>query len=155
MNEPNKTDKDCSSGSNGGTLKPRILVVDDEPMNVEIFEGYLSNDYDIIKAYNGDEALLKVETTNPDLILLDVMMPGKNGFEVCRILKEHPKTMSIPIIIVTALKDKDERIKGIEAGADDFLSKPIDIIEVTARIRSLLRIKQYYDALMGDCHFLL
>jgi DNA-binding response OmpR family regulator len=136
-------------------IKPKILVVDDEPMNVEIFEGYLSNDYEVVKAYNGDEALLKVETTNPDLILLDVMMPGKNGFEVCKILKDNPKTMAIPIIFVTALKEKEDRIKAIEAGADDFLSKPIDIIEVTARVKSLLRIKQYYDALMGDCHFLL
>ncbi len=136
-------------------IKPKILVVDDEPMNVEIFEGYLSNEYDVVKAYDGDEALLKVGTTNPDLILLDIMMPGKNGFEVCRILKENPKTMAIPIIIVTALKEKEDRIKAIEAGADDFLSKPIDIIEVTARVKSLLRIKQYYDALMGDCHFLL
>ncbi|MCX9083084.1 MAG: response regulator [Candidatus Methanoperedens sp.] len=130
--------------------KPRILVVDDEPMNVEIFEGYLSGDYDVIKAYNGDEALLKVETTNPDLILLDVMMPGKNGFDVCKILKDNPKTMAIPIIFVTALNEKEDRIKALEAGADDFLSKPIDIIEVTARVKSLLRIKQYYDALMGD-----
>jgi two-component system, cell cycle response regulator len=148
-------DKNSSEKTRESMIKPRILVVDDEPMNVEIFEGYLSIDYDVVKAYNGDEALLKVGTTNPDLILLDIMMPGKNGFEVCRILKENPKTMAIPIIIVTALKEKEDRIKAIEAGADDFLSKPIDIIEVTARVKSLLRIKQYYDALMGDCHFLL
>lgn len=155
MTEDNDPDKKENSGSRESMTRPKILVVDDEPMNVEIFEGYLFNDYNIIKAYNGDEALRKVETTNPDLILLDVMMPGKNGFEICKILKEHPKTMSIPIIIVTALKEKEERIKGIEAGADDFITKPIDILEVTARIKSLLKVKQYYDALMGDCHFLL
>lgn len=148
-------DKNSGEKTRESMIKPKILVVDDEPMNVEIFEGYLSNDYDVVKAYNGDEALLKVGTTNPDLILLDIMMPGKNGFEVCRILKENPRTMAIPIIIVTALKEKEDRIKAIEAGADDFLSKPIDIIEVTARVKSLLRIKQYYDALVGDCHFLL
>ena len=78
------------------------------------------------------------------------MMPGKNGFDVCKILKDNPKTMAIPIIFVTALNEKEDRIKALEAGADDFLSKPIDIIEVTARVKSLLRIKQYYDALMGD-----
>lgn len=148
-------DKNSGEKTRESTIKPKILVVDDEPMNVEIFEGYLSNEYDVVKAYNGDEALLKVGTTNPDLILLDIMMPGKNGFEVCRILKENPRTMAIPIIMVTALNEKEDRIKAIEAGADDFLSKPIDIIEVTARVKSLLRIKQYYDALIGDCHFLL
>ena len=148
-------DKNSGEKTRESMIKPKILVVDDEPMNVEIFEGYLSIDYDVVKAYNGDEALLKVGTTIPDLILLDIMMPGKNGFEVCKILKENPKTMAIPIIIVTALKEKEDRIRAIEVGADDFLSKPIDIIEVTARVKSLLRIKQYYDALMGDCHFLL
>jgi len=148
-------DKNSGEKTRESMIKPKILVVDDEPMNVEIFEGYLSIDYDVVNAYNGDEALIKVGTTNPDLILLDIMMPGKNGFEVCKILKENPKTMAIPIIFVTALKEKEDRIKAIEAGADDFLSKPIDIIEVTARVKSLLRIKQYYDALMGDCHFLL
>lgn len=155
MAENNIDNREISEVQHESMIKPKILVVDDEPMNVELFDAYLSEYYYIIKAYDGTEALLKVETTNPDLILLDIMMPGKNGYEVCKQLKDDPKTMFIPIIIVTALKEKDDRIKGLEAGADDFLSKPIDIIEVTARVKSLLRVKQYYDALMGDCHFLL
>lgn len=118
-------------------------------------EEYLSKDYEIVKAYDGKEALRKVETTSPDLILLDIMMPGINGYEVCKILKENEKTMYIPIIIVTAIQEKEARIKAIEAGADDFLNKPVDELELTARVKSLLRGKQYYDALKGDCHFLL
>lgn len=144
-----------SSKNKESMTRPKILVVDDEPMYVELLEGYLSEDYDIVTAYSGDEALLRVKTTSPDLLLLDIVMPDKNGYEVCKILKDNPKTMSIPIIIVTALRENKDRIKALEAGADDFLSKPVDILELTARVKSLLRVKQYYDALMGDCHFLL
>jgi len=136
-------------------LKPKILIVDDEPFNVELLEGYLSQNYDILKSYNGNEALLIVESTPPDLIILDIMMPGMNGYEVCSRIKGDEKTISIPIVIVTALSEREARIKAIEAGADDFLNKPIDFIELTARVRSLLKTKQYYDALMGNCHFLL
>lgn len=136
-------------------MKPKILIVDDEPINVELLEGYLSKDYDILKRYNGNEALKIVGTNPPDLIILDIMMPGMNGLEVCKIIKNDEKTMSIPIVIVTALSEREVRIKAIEAGTDDFLNKPIDIIELTTRIRSLLRAKQYYDAMMGNCHFLL
>jgi len=135
--------------------KPKILIVDDEPFNVELLEGYLSKDYDILKAYNGNEALIIVGTNPPDLIILDIMMPGINGYEVCSRIKGDEKTMSIPIVIVTALNERKAKIKAIEAGADDFLNKPIDIIELTARVKSLLKTKQYYDALMGNCHFLL
>ena len=135
--------------------KPKILIVDDEPFNVELLEGYLSKDYDILKAYNGNEALLIVGTNPPDLIILDIMMPDMNGYEVCSRIKDDEKTISIPIVIVTALNEKKAKIKAIEAGADDFLNKPIDIIELTARVKSLLKTKQYYDALMGNCHFLL
>jgi len=135
--------------------KPKILIVDDEPFNVELLEGYLSEDFDILKAYNGTEALLIAGTNPPDLIILDIMMPGLNGYEVCRRIKADGKTISIPIVIVTALNEKETKIKAIEAGADDFLNKPIDIIELTARVISLLKKKQYYDALMGNCHFLL
>jgi PleD family two-component response regulator len=144
----------------GGTsekniMKPKILIVDDEPFNVELLEGYLSKEYDILKAYNGSEALLIVQKTPPDLIILDIMMPGITGLEVCKLIKDNLKTMSIPIVIVTAINDRKINIKAIEAGTDDFLNKPIDIIELTTRVKSLLRTKQYYDALMDDCHFLL
>jgi PleD family two-component response regulator len=135
--------------------RPKILIVDDEPFNVELLEGYLSKDYDILKAYNGDEALLIVGTNPPDLIMLDIMMPVMDGYEVCSRIKGNEKTIAIPIVIVTALDEKEAKIKAINAGADDFLNKPIDIIELTVRVKSLLKAKQYYDALMGNCNFLL
>jgi PAS domain S-box-containing protein len=130
--------------------KSKILVVDDEQMNVELLEGILSKDYDVVTAMSGTEALIKVEKTFPDLILLDIMMPNMNGYAVCKNLKTSPRTMSIPVVMVTALHEKEDRIKAIEAGADDFLSKPVDMYELNARVRSLLRVKQYYDSLMEE-----
>lgn len=130
--------------------KSKILVVDDEPFNVELLEGMLSMDYDILTAYNGNEALEQVEKNSPDLILLDIMMPGLNGYEVCRRLKTNDATLSIPVVMVTALKEREDKIKAIQAGADDFLSKPVDQHELNARVKSLLRVKEYYDALMEE-----
>jgi PAS domain S-box-containing protein len=130
--------------------KPKILIVDDEILNVELLDGMLSHDYTVLKAYNGSEALLEVERSLPDLILLDIMMPGVNGYDVCKKIKSNDKVKNIPIVMVTALKERSDRIKAIEAGADDFLSKPVDVYELTARVRSLVRIKQYYDALMNE-----
>ncbi len=130
--------------------KSRILVVDDEPLNVEILQEMLSQNYEIVSAYSGNEALEMVEKTSPNLILLDVMMPGMNGYEVCKQLKGKEKTRSIPIVMVTALKEREDRIKAIEADADDFLSKPVDMSELNARVKSLLKGKQYYDALMEE-----
>jgi PleD family two-component response regulator len=153
--EDGNMDKVGVGTSEQNIMKPKILIVDDEPINVELLEGYLSNDYDIMKAYNGNEAMKIVGTNPPDLIILDIMMPGINGIEVCKIIKNDEKTMSIPIVIVTALNEREVRIKAIEAGTDDFLNKPIDILELTTRVKSLLRAKQYYDAMMGNCHFLI
>jgi PAS domain S-box-containing protein len=130
--------------------KSKILVVDDEQMNVELMEGILYKEYDVVTAMSGTEALIKVEKTFPDLILLDIMMPNMNGYEVCKNLKSSPNTISIPIVMVTALKEKEDRIKAIEAGADDFLSKPVDMYELNARVKSLLRVKHYYDSLMKE-----
>jgi two-component system, sporulation sensor kinase E len=130
--------------------RAKILVVDDEPLNVELLEGMLSREYDVVTAFDGDEALSKIEKTSPDLVLLDVMMPGMNGYEVCRKIKRNEKTVSLPVVMVTALKEREDRIKAIEAGADDFLSKPVDMNELSARVRSLLKIKQYYDALTAE-----
>jgi PAS domain S-box-containing protein len=127
--------------------KPKILVVDDEQSNVDLLETYLSPDYDVVTAFNGKEALVKVEKTSPDLILLDIVMPGMSGFEVCSKLKSNEKTLFIPVLAVTALNEWKDRVKGIEAGADDFLSKPVDFNELSLRIKSLLRIKQYHDKL--------
>ncbi len=130
--------------------KPKILVVDDEQLNVELLESILAKDYDVVTALSGIEALVKVEKTSPDLLLLDIMMPNMNGYAVCRQLKSSPKTMPIPIVMVTALKEKEDKIKAIEAGADDFLSKPVDMYELGARVKSLVRVKQYYDSLMEE-----
>jgi len=101
--------------------KAKILVVDDEETNVKLMEAILlPRGYEIVKAYNGEEALEKVNSESPDLILLDVMMPIMNGFDVCKKLKDDAETRLIPIVVMTALGEVDDRIKGIEAGADDF-----------------------------------
>lgn len=134
--------------------RSKILVVDDEKVNVEVLEAFLSTEYDVIKAYDGIEALLIIDKDPPDIILLDVMMPKMNGYEVCSKLKQNPKTMGIPIIMITCLKEKQDKIKAIEIYADDFLSKPVDFQELRVKIKSLLRLKQYHDALEGEAGFL-
>jgi putative two-component system response regulator len=126
--------------------KPRILVVDDQPQNIELIDAYLvPQDYEIVKAANGEEALEKISTNSIDLILLDVMMPGMDGFEVARRVRQDKTHGQLPIILVTALRETDDRVKGIEAGCDDFLTKPIDKMELLARVRSLLKVKAYND----------
>jgi putative two-component system response regulator len=128
--------------------KPLILVVDDVPDNIELLEAYLvPQGYEIVKAANGQEALENLSGNRIDLILLDVMMPGMNGFEVTRRIREDNVQRLLPIILVTALHDKEDRVKGIEAGCDDFISKPVDYIELLARVRSLLKVKAYNDLL--------
>jgi len=99
---------------------------------------------------DGKMALEKVEETSPDLILLDVIMPEINGFEVCKQLKSDETTMCIPVVMVTSLTEKEDRIMGIEAGADDFLNKPVDKYELNARVKSLLRVKKYHDELLEE-----
>lgn len=123
--------------------RPRILIVDDEPMNVDYLEQELDDlGYETRAAYDGSQALVLVAEEEPDLILLDIMMPVMDGFAVCRQLKENEDTRLIPIIIMTALNDVDDRVKGIEAGADDFLTKPVDERELRARIKTALRLKE-------------
>ena len=97
---------------------------------------------------SGEEALESIENKQPDLILLDILMPGINGFELCKMLKNDIRTRIIPIIIVTGLTDRKEREKALDAGAEDFLTKPIDKFELTARVKSLIRIKSYHDELI-------
>ncbi len=128
-------------------MKPQnILIVDDEPVNVKILKAMLSPEgYQILTASSGPEALVLVDENLPDIILLDVMMPEMDGFEVCRRIKTQENLRVIPVLMVTALQDKIHRQKAMEAGADDFLSKPIDRIELLIRVKSLLRIKQYSD----------
>jgi putative two-component system response regulator len=129
--------------------KPVILIVDDQPQNIELLEAYLVPDgYEIVKAANGEEALGKLLSNQIDVMLLDVMMPGMDGFEVIRRVKQENKYRNhrrLPIILVTALRETEDRIKGIEAGCDDFLSKPVDKMELLARVRSLVKVKDYYD----------
>jgi putative two-component system response regulator len=126
--------------------KPAILIVDDEVRNIELQKAYLEPcNYKILAASNGEEALKVVTKNNIDLILLDVMMPDKNGFAVTKHLKSHEKTRDIPVILVTSLSDTKDRVKGIEAGCDDFISKPVDPSELLARVRSLLKVKAYND----------
>jgi len=128
--------------------KPKILVVDDIPLNIELQRTYLTTTgYSVIEAHNGEEALEQTKNEKPDLILLDVMMPKFNGFEVCRILKSDPITHFIPIVMVTALQDVEDKVRGIEVGADDFITKPFNKMELLARVKSLLRIKFLYEEL--------
>ncbi len=132
------------------SARPRILVVDDEPMNVELLQAYLQLDYDVLSAHNGQDALEIVFREVPDIVLLDVMMPGINGYQVCEQLKSSERTQFIPVVLVTALSGREDRLKGIEAGADDFLTKPVDRLELKMRVRSLLRIKDLHDNLIRE-----
>lgn len=128
--------------------KPKILCVDDEPKNLKLLDALLvQHGYDVITATNGSEALQKIAAQSIDVVLLDVMMPGLTGFDVCREIKENKKFRNIPVIMVTVLNAKQDRIKSIEAGAEEFLSKPFDQQEVLARIKMLLRVKELNDQL--------
>src|SRR5881409_1415987 len=129
-------------------MPEKVLVVDDMPVNVKLLADLLAvKGYAVVTAANGAEALAKVDKEQPGLVLLDVMMPGMSGYDVCRKLRENPATAMLPVIMITALDPGQERVKGIEAGADDFLSKPIHQPEILARVRSLLRVKSLYDEL--------
>lgn len=128
--------------------RAKVLVVDDEPANVELIFGYLENHYDLIPAYSGKEALEKVISDKPDIILLDIKMPRINGYEVCEKIKQQDSTRFIPVIMVTALSEVEDKIKAIETGADDFLSKPVNVLELCTRVKSLLKIKNYHDELV-------
>ena len=132
----------------GDESRPRILVVDDDALIRQFLEDQLTGEgYLVSTARDGEEALAKVAADSPDLILLDVMMPKLDGFEVCRRLKSDERTILIPVVMVTALTATDQRIKGIEAGADDFLSKPYNRLELFTRVRSLLKLKRHTDEL--------
>jgi two-component system cell cycle response regulator len=129
-------------------MTARVLVVDDVELNVKLLEAKLSSEYyQVIPAYNGPSALELADAQLPDIILLDVMMPRMDGFEVCRRLKENPRTVDIPVVMVTALSDISDRLRGLEAGADDFLTKPVNDVALFARVRSLVRLKRMMEEL--------
>jgi two-component system, cell cycle response regulator len=129
-------------------VSARILVVDDIAANVRLLEAKLVAEYyDVIPATRGEEALVRARMDQPDIILLDVMMPGMDGFECCRQLKADPTTRHIPVVMVTALDQREDRIKGLAVGAEDFLTKPIDDVQLLARVRSLTRMKLVLDEL--------
>ncbi len=123
-------------------LKATILVADDNPDNVELVRQVLAGaGYTVVTAFDGDEALVKVAETNPDLIILDVMMPGKDGFEVCRRVKNWEQTRNIPVLMLTALEDVADKVRGIESGADEFLTKPVDMVELQTRVKAQVKAK--------------
>jgi putative two-component system response regulator len=127
-------------------LQPQntILIVDDNPVGLQHLAMILkSPDYELVLSSSGVEVLEKVEDIRPDLVLLDVLMPGMDGFEVCRRLRSDPVLAEVPILIVTALDDRESRLKGLNAGADDFITKPIDPDELEARVRTILRLNRY------------
>lgn len=133
---------------NNGVDNSKVLIVDDVALNRKLQKAYLDAvGYDVILAEDGVDALKKVSEEPPDLVLLDVVMPKMDGFQVCQRLKTDERTRFIPVILVTALNEISDKIKGIEAGADDFISKPFNKLELLARVKSLLRIKHLHDKL--------
>jgi adenylate cyclase len=128
----------------------RILVVDDTPQNVKLLGDLLAaKGYEVTTAANGEQALESIARRAPDLVLLDIMMPGLSGYDVCRRIRENPATALLPVVLATSLDPREERVKGLEAGADDFLSKPVNQAELFARVKSLLRIKGLQDERLG------
>ena len=127
-------------------MKPMVLIVDDEPINVKILAAILeANDYQVRSAFSGEDCLRRVAEETPDVILLDIMMPGMEGFAVARQLKESETSCFIPVIMVTALSDVKSRIQALDAGADDFLSKPADKAELLARVRASVKVRAYHE----------
>jgi len=134
---------------------PTILVVDDDQQNLELVQAYLEDiECETLAARDGIEALELVATAKPDLILLDVMMPKMSGFEVCRRLKNDPDTSQIPVIMVTALNEFGDIERGIDSGTDDFVSKPINKLELLTRIRTMLKLKHLTDRLQRTMAYL-
>src|SRR3954462_7119332 len=129
-------------------MTAHVLVVDDVPANVKLLEARLSAEYfDVVTATGGEEALAICERAECDLVLLDALMPNMDGFEVCHRLKTNQQTHHIPVVMVTALDQPSDRVKGLEVGADDFLTKPVDDMQLMARVKSLVRLKSLTDEL--------
>lgn len=153
--EANRAVTGAGYGREGNRAVAHILVVDDVPANVELLEALLMADgYTVTTAFNGHEALEYVAEDEPDLVLLDVMMPGMNGFEVCEQLKAGETSRFIPIVLITALDGLEDKLRGITAGADDFLTKPFNRQELKARVKSLLRIRRLHNEVEQKRHVL-
>jgi putative two-component system response regulator len=136
-------------------MDEKILLVDDEESNLKLLAQWLITlGYDIELASNGEEAVQKAGDCRPDLIILDIMMPVMDGYEVCNLIRKDPELKNIPIIMVTALNDRDSKLKGLSAGANDFLSKPIDKTELTIRVKNLLKIKAFDDFMLRQSEIL-
>ncbi len=155
MDVPANLHSDSSLRSQGSVLElplrrrvPRILVVDDNPdTNLLMRELLETRGYEVVTVADAGRAEIEVHQRPPDLILSDVIMPGKSGYELCRELKENPATRLIPFVLITGLSDREDKLRGIEAGADDFLNKPIFSEELFARVKSLLKLKEFTDEL--------
>lgn len=120
----------------------RVLIADDNEQNRELLDAYLADEtYEILMAHDGQQTMEVVEASHPDLILLDIMMPRMSGYEVCEQLKANPETRNIPVLMVTALNEMGDIEKAVKAGCDDFLSKPVNQLELKTRVRSLLRVR--------------
>ncbi len=125
-----------------------MLLVDDEAANIRLLKTMLTREgYSVVTASDGDQALAMVASEQPDLVVMDVLMPGLSGYDVCERIKHNPATRLTPVVLITALHEREDRIRGINAGADDFLTKPVDSHELKARARSLVRLKHYTDDL--------
>jgi len=122
----------------------KVLIVDDEPIGRQLLEAILfPENFDLYYAENGKQAFEKALLVKPDLILMDVMMPGIDGFEVCKKLRDHELLENVPVILITALDDRDSMIKGLDAGADDYISKPFDRVEVLAKVKNITQLDRY------------
>ena len=127
-------------------IKPKILVVEDEKLNIKLFKMILqSQQYEIVIAENGKKGVELAKEILPDVILMDIMMPVMNGFEATKIIKADNTTKNIPIIVISALNDSDSRYQLLEAGADEFINKPIDKRELLVRVKNLLKVRKYYN----------
>ena len=132
-------------------MSARILVVDDNPLNLRMLADWLATEHYVVNtATDGFEALAKIAAERPDIVLLDVVMPELNGFEVCRRIKADPTMADIPVIMVTALSDVDDLVRGFDAGADDFVTKPFNFDALMARVRSQLRRKRHYERIVEE-----
>ena len=150
VSEKYESEKNGSLPINSNSHKQQILIVDDAEENIKLIKGIIDRHqtkFDIHSAGDGYEAIEFLKHNMPDLIMLDVVMPGLDGFEVCKLIKNEPRTRLIPVVMITALDSHQDRLKGLEAGVDDFISKPFNVYELLARVKNLLKLRSYINEL--------